>query len=1384
MIVSSFTRTRKLLNIPEENGPIVSLSWNNITGTLAVASENAIRVYIPLAILHPSGYIRTWQFVKEFTFPGSGITRIAWLDRLGQLLVCGKNIEIWEFSFELLRSRDSLTKKDIDDLSQEPMELIWKGELLAPVHYCCVSPDCRYFVTAGRHDRLLKIWYRYFDEILPDNENKDYENYVEPEYEMTYRFNYLPHPRAVTFVQFRRGRKTISKMQNILLTNCSDGLGRCWIESGHYTFTASAVINTGAGNILSWIQYHPFLDVAPEDEDIDIGLEKGLKETIQKNKKSKIKYEAEDQIEIMKNFRTIQSERFTVGRETPSISDFIIVIEGDHIVALHQISNINDSLVHNPIPVRNLLVPSLFMKTKVSKTHHFPNPAFLIPCCQEISAADIPTRIMIQLMNRKGSICFWDLLVSQDVGIVSNFRSCIRVQGHTEPLTSIRGNQNHSYISTQSDNSSETLLWKVNDLSLMEMPRLIRIEGKMEGTNEFLWLTNNYCITRYHSEGRLYSLQYVEKNILSSVINTFSFIGKSDVDAHPEEIFLLSQHDNTFNILGFGKQGLGLYVWELIIENEQEKIINFTCKQEYLLNDGQEILCCKLLNQKNQSIPIESEHGFNIVTGGKDGYVRLWRYYNEELTLSTAFEAHTSDIIDIHCISSFEIITLGNTVESKQSQKENALPYDIRKWQRYSNFPSFTLEQIIVLPVENIISSTTRVVTRRTNENNRQIESTEQNLSILFDILCLKTTQIMAVCINNTIYIYIQQIPQTLYDSALEWTRSPLQYTLSGICTAIHWTMDGGLIVASGSDFFLFSPWMDLLPIKQKPGTIIQQVAFETSCIPPFHPKVLSQYLLAGKFETVAKILQDLLKSFKELNTDKDENSDDIKTVFVNQLHQPKFSELVEVKDYSSISTTKSSFNSNNSSNNEPMQDTAASLFAPSSTVSQASSLFAPNPVFSAASSLFAPSSSSFMFSSNQVEETKEEEKEENTNEDENSKEDDENNDSKEKIIINFSKEDADELNEILSTIQIVGLNNRDQMFLIALINTFIQMETLKEGLDECGIRFLLFVKLSELLKKTTPRVLTLSAREFSWALHCEAVDTLIQESLPDDATWQTAQSLGIGYWLTNIPSLREVIKRIAKAEFNLHKSPEECAIFYIALGQKTTLMSLFKAVGNRKVADFLNNDFTIQRWKTAASKNAYALLGRQQYRYAAAFFLLAGSIKNAIGICVKHLKDYNLPLVFCRLMEGDIENAENLKFLLRTHILPHAENTDDIWLKSTANWLLKDYKESLLCIIPGIEDEEDDVPEPFGFSTISTLRSSTNSTVSTTSVDTVASIMTGDSFVHFDPAIVHLFRQLLQRPFIPTKPTKKEEILLIRKCVYRYIQLGCPILALEEVII
>ena len=66
------------------------------------------------------------------------------------------------------------------------------------------------------------------------------------------------------------------------------------------------------------------------------------------------------------------------------------------------------------------------------------------------------------------------------------------------------------------------------------------------------------------------------------------------------------------------------------------------------------------------------------------------------------------------------------------------------------------------------------------------------------------------------------------------------------------------------------------------------------------------------------------------------------------------------------------------------------------------------------------------------------------------------------------------------------------------------------------------------------------------------------------------------------------------------NRDPTTCSLFYFTIGKVKLVHGLWRQAAWHKeqsiMLKFLGNDFTQPRWKTAALKNAYALLGKQRF--------------------------------------------------------------------------------------------------------------------------------------------------------------------------------------------
>uniref|UniRef100_A0A8B9N6D8 Dmx like 1 n=1 Tax=Accipiter nisus TaxID=211598 RepID=A0A8B9N6D8_9AVES len=315
-----------------------------------------------------------------------------------------------------------------------------------------------------------------------------------------------------------------------------------------------------------------------------------------------------------------------------------------------------------------------------------------------------------------------------------------------------------------------------------------------------------------------------------------------------------------------------------------------------------------------------------------------------------------------------------------------------------------------------------------------------------------------------------------------------------------------------------------------------------------------------------------------------------------------------------------------------------------------------------------------------------------------------------------FGPEHAQVLSRHLLHSSLPGLTRMEQMSLMALADTIATTSTDigesrdrnqgGETLDECGLKFLLAVRLHTFLTTSLPPVHRaqllhqgLSTSHFAWAFHSVAEEELLS-MLPavqkGDPSWSELRAMGIGWWVRNIHSLRKCIEKVAKAAFQRNNDPLDAAIFYLAMKKKAVIWGLYRSQKDTKMTQFFGNNFTEDRWRKAALKNAFSLLGKQRFEHSAAFFLLAGHLKDAVEVCLEKLNDIQLALVISRLYESEFEVSSTYKSVLQKRILgsvfPAKESSGnmhcDPFLRSMAYWILEDYSKALDTLIKhSVED-------------------------------------------------------------------------------------------------
>jgi hypothetical protein len=155
--------------------------------------------------------------------------------------------------------------------------------------------------------------------------------------------------------------------------------------------------------------------------------------------------------------------------------------------------------------------------------------------------------------------------------------------------------------------------------------------------------------------------------------------------------------------------------------------------------------------------------------------------------------------------------------------------------------------------------------------------------------------------------------------------------------------------------------------------------------------------------------------------------------------------------------------------------------------------------------------------------------------------------------------------------------------------------------------------------------------------------DTLIEQCLASVTSagdrkfdWHDLCRLGMPLWVTDDHKLLNLMETIGKQRFQATKDVHRVLLPYVACGKVVVLANMAKVCKHMGLCELLSNDFVKERWRSAAVKNAYALLRQKRYEEAVAFFLLPSPprLEDAMRICVRKLNNPMLAILIGRIVE------------------------------------------------------------------------------------------------------------------------------------------------------
>ena len=364
-------------------------------------------------------------------------------------------------------------------------------------------------------------------------------------------------------------------------------------------------------------------------------------------------------------------------------------------------------------------------------------------------------------------------------------------------------------------------------------------------------------------------------------------------------------------------------------------------------------------------------------------------------------------------------------------------------------------------------------------------------------------------------------------------------------------------------------------------------------------------------------------------------------------------------------------------------------------------------------------------------------------------------------------------LNENLSKVALSQISSREQFYLADIVECVASVEKHRRSLDDNAARYLLFFRQHVLRKSQAPdKGVNISWREIVWAFHSDSQDILIDlvsRSYQGKMLWGHARESGMFMWLTDVNALRAQLEVIARNEYTKQddRSPIECSLYYLALKKKSVLQGLWRMHYSREQAatlKLLANNFSEHRWKTSARKNAYALLSKRRFEYAAAFFLLGDALSDAVNVCVHQLKDLQLAITIARAYDGD--DSPVLHDLIVDRVLPEAAETGNRWMASWAFWIINRRDKAVRSLISPVHALLEDSP------------------ASPVSDSPIRNSLQAKSYLSNDPALVVLYRQLREKTVQTLKGAlminPREEWNFIMQNARLYSRMGCDLLALD----
>jgi WD40 repeat protein len=345
-------------------------------------------------------------------------------------------------------------------------------------------------------------------------------------------------------------------------------------------------------------------------------------------------------------------------------------------------------------------------------------------------------------------------------------------------------------------------------------------------------------------------------------------------------------------------------------------------------------------------------------------------------------------------------------------------------------------------------------------------------------------------------------------------------------------------------------------------------------------------------------------------------------------------------------------------------------------------------------------------------------------------------------------------LKENIEKQRIPFLCDNDRKRLVKVVDVIMKVEAQAKSIDKHGLYYL-----HALYATGDGSDLPWSAiMHASLSTSQDALVDLVTQEYGGKLTWTAARKSGMFMWLSEPEALRMQMENVGRAEYTKHedRSPVDCSLYYLALDKKSVLLGLWRtSIGAKERTNtmkLLANDFSEPKWKSTALKNAYALMSKRRFEYAAAFFVLGGSIQDAVNVCAQQIGDLQLAVALARVYDNH-DGGAVLREVMQKHVLGAAVHSlQGRWMACWAYWTMLDQRKKAVQ------------------SLIRPLYDVTGSEMTKESLDWRIN----------DPRMAGMYATLRQQA--PDSITPREEFELVMRSTTYLRRMGCGFLALDLV--